>query len=274
MKDADIASNEEANSMENALVPVVRIADTTFFAHELPDYLLLTLQLNVLKSLIKFKVLDDEISAAGIDVSEDEVMEELTAFRLERNLLTAEATQKWLNEQLLNMDNLWGVAERQAKLSKLRRTVFDAEAIDEHFALNKATLSKVECYQIIVDKEAKASELAALIKQKSSFFDLARQHSEDQETRKQCGYAGIRYLSEFESNIQFKVQTASEGDIIGPLKSQGQYYLIYIDKFYPATLDDQSREAVSNQLFQKWCANKINSTLVEWQIGNNTNGKE
>src|SRR5580658_11341821 len=98
MKDIETAANEGVESTENAVVPVVRIADSIFYAHELPDYLLLTLQLNVLKSLVQFKVLDDEVSAAGIDVSEDEIVEELTALRSERNLLTAEATQKWLNE--------------------------------------------------------------------------------------------------------------------------------------------------------------------------------
>ena len=154
-----------------------------------------------------------------------------------------------------------------------RRAMFDTETVNEYFALNKATLSKVEYYQIIVSKEGKANELAALIRQQSSFFDLARQHSEDPETKKHCGYAGIRTLNEFDSDIQFKVQAASEGDIIGPLKSKGQYYLIYIDKIHPALLDEESRESISNQLFQKWCTNKINATLVEWHIGN-TNGKE
>jgi parvulin-like peptidyl-prolyl isomerase len=264
MEDAKVA-NEEA--MQSDSSSIVNVAGVDLTAQDLADYLRRSFRLDVIYDLIKFTLIEAEASNRSIEASEEEVNNKITEIRLERQLLTVEATEKWLHGQRLTMDEFWEIAERLVRVEKLSQQIVDDEAINEHFAMKKTALARVGYYQILVSEENKAIELSAQLRLKTSFFDLARQYSEDEATRKSCGYAGIRLLSELDSEIQFKIMGAREGDIIGPVKSHGQYYLILIDRLLPAVLDDETREVLRTQLFQKWCSDYFNSTPIRWLIG-------
>lgn len=249
-------------------LPFLRVCNMELTAADLLEYLRLTLQVESINNIVRFTVLESELDKHGIVATEEEVAEVLSSFRADRGLLTAESTNQWLAKQHLSLDYLWRFSEYRTRLRKLRQKMFDDERLREEFALTKTTLSKIEYYQIVVDDHSKAAELAALIGMKSSFFELAWQHSEDAATRKQCGYGGIRCLTDFDAELQLKLVAANEGDIIGPLKSRGQYYIVFVAGRYPAVFNEETREMIANQLFEKWCHDCIATTPVEWVADN------
>jgi parvulin-like peptidyl-prolyl isomerase len=234
--------------------------DLRLNAVDMVGHLRTTLQLEVMKNALLSKIIDAEFVKHGIAATDEEVNEAITQFRLKRHLLTTEACEKWLEDQFLSIDDLYSLSERKVKLIKLKCALFDDDVVDEHFALTKTMRAKVSCYQIVVAKEQKAAEIAALIRDGTSFFDLARQNSEDESTKHACGYTGVKSMSEFEAEIQSAIVAASEGDIVGPIKCDRQFYIVFIDKLYAAKLD---RDSIRMDMFRDWSAQQFKTAPMQ-----------
>lgn len=219
------------------------------------------LETDVFHELLKNKIIHREIERQQVEVTDEEVQAAINNFRLQKHLLTGSATQKWLSKVHLNSTDFWTVFEDNARANKLKKLLIDDELVEESFALNKSTLSRVSYYQIVVKQEKKAAELSALIKMGSCFFELARKYSEDG-FAKSCGYGGVRLITDFDPELQYRISAASDGDLIGPIKCLGQYHLVLIDRVIKPQLDDETREGIRTQLFEAWCNAQVSSTPI------------
>ena len=243
---------------------LAKLPDDTITGRDIIEYLQKQLlKTNVINELISEKLLQHEFIKRNILASDAEIETLINKFRLEKHLLTGAATQKWLDQSHLSSSDIWDIFDKKVKTEKLKEILFDDETIEETFALRKSLLCRVSFYQIVVKNEKKAAELAALIKLGNSFFELARKYSEDKNSSGACGYEGIKFVSEFEPEIQYKIAGASDNEFIGPLRCLGQHFLIYIDKIIPAVLDQQMRSNIREQLFLKWCEEQVGATPFE-----------
>lgn len=261
----------KANPEVEALSPLSSWDDIEFAAlpeahltgRDLLDYMRSSLHIDVVDELIKKWIINDEFDKRKLEFSDEELEQEINRFRLDRHLLTSASTDKWLEKHHLNSSDLWTIFEQIVKAKKLKLALFDDEYVSEQFALKKVGLSKATYYQIVVKQQNKATELAALIRHGNSFFDLARVHSEDEQSKGACGFVGSKFLYEIEPEIQFKITNAQDGDVFGPIKCIGNYYLIFLEHLAPAVLDEETMEGLRDQLFENWCAKRVSSTPIE-----------
>ncbi|HEY9788535.1 MAG TPA: hypothetical protein V6D17_24310, partial [Candidatus Obscuribacterales bacterium] len=56
---------------------------------------------------------------------------------------------------------------------------------------------------------------------------------------------------------------ASEGDVIGPIKSVGSYHLILIEKFHHAEFTAAVQEEIREKLFAAWKKERLDTTPIE-----------
>ena len=202
---------------------------------------------------------------ANVTASPEEINDRMDAFRRERRLFTEKATQKWLDEHRLPDEDFLFLLEREIKLSKLKDAIA-SKHMDERFAYKRHQLDRVELYKIVVEDESAARELIALLQEGLSFHELAKLHSQDEETRVKCGYMGVVGRPDLRAEIESAVFGCREGGVAGPVKSLGTYQIFLVEKFYPATLDETTREVLKDELFQEWLETRLQSTQMELLI--------
>src|SRR5262249_14164284 len=94
---------------------------------------------------------------------------------------------QWLEPQHLTYDDLWSWGKSELKLEKLKESVARDE-LEKRFAFRK--LDTLELGRIVLRGEAEAVKILSLLREGLSFW-LGKTYSEDETTRRQCGYMGI-----------------------------------------------------------------------------------
>ena len=60
---------------------------------------------------------------------------------------------------------------------------------------------------------------------------------------------------------------ASPGEVVGPLAIDGRWGLFRVEQFLPASLEQiQLKQALQNELFEQWLAEKIQKLTVKLQV--------
>jgi len=243
--------------------PVLKFDHQSFTASEFFKYVRLSFNWSIVQQAVKHKILELAFRENEIGATDAEVMKGLEKFRLERKLLTSEATSNWLHHHGLSPEDLYEICQFEVNLSKLKEKLFGEEVIRKHFAFHRTQFEKVELYQIVTKKEEKAKEIAALLKDKNCFFDLAKFQSEDEATARLCGYMGLQKRNELVAEIESKIFAAKEGSMVGPIKALKRFQFFYIEKFYPPAFDEATQIAIREQLFGEWLAHKANHSNLE-----------
>jgi parvulin-like peptidyl-prolyl isomerase len=261
MTEETLSATPVSSSMTET--PLLRVDNETVTVSEFVRFLRLSSNWSVVQDSTKHKILESAFSKNEIIATDAETVKAIETFRLEKRLFTVDSANAWLKEQGLTAEDLYTICQDRVRLSKLKEKLFDEDSIRKQFAFQRVQFEKVELYQIITKKEEKAKEIAALLKDKSSFFELAKFHSEDETTAKLCGYIGLQKRSELVAEIESKVFAAQEGDVVGPIKAYGMFRFYFVEKFYPPTFDDATQNEIRNQLFNDWLAHEIDKARVE-----------
>ncbi len=210
-------------------------------------------------------VIRQACTESNVTASPEEIDDQMDDFRKKRRLLTQNTTQSWLDKHRLADEDFLFLLEREIKVNKLK-DVIACKKIDERFAYERHQLDRVELYKIVVDDESAARELIALIQEGASFFELAKLHSQDEETRVKCGYMGVLVRPDLRAEVESAVFACREGGIAGPVKSLGTYQILLVEKFYPASLDEETRQGLADKLFQEWLEARLQSAHIELLI--------
>jgi parvulin-like peptidyl-prolyl isomerase len=117
-----------------------------------------------------------------------------------------------------------------------------------------------------VQTQELAEELASQIEEGASFDQLAREYS-IAEDRIVNGMMGPISRGTLPDVLRAAVDSASPGDLIGPLELESRWALFRVEQSLPASLEDkQLKQALQNELFEQWIAQKIQKMNVKIQI--------
>lgn len=207
-----------------------------------------TLGQQVLDSLIAVKLVQQEAARRGISVTDDEVQQQVEAFfgyspnapGAAPAIQPGQTPQPPPNPTQLaqafqsERDNYFGQAGVAAKMTQADvLAIFSEQALQ--IKVFKALTSdlpgqaeQIHVRHILVDSEDKARNLLAQIKDETTFASLAQADSLDTTNSAQGGDLGwaVRgvYVQEFDSAIW----NGAPGQVIGPVKTQFGFHLIYI----------------------------------------------
>lgn len=122
---------------------------------------------------------------------------------------------------------------------------------------------------------ARADSIASAARDSADFCALAQLHSKDEESQKNCGELGWYPIDEMFPEFKVALETASPGDVIGPVKTQfGWHILRVLDRRTQRVLGidedwdrikDIVRQEKTNKAVAAWLAEIREDTFVDVQ---------
>lgn len=216
--------------------------------------------------ILRQYVLERELETReDLDVSPAMIEQAVVDFRLQQQLTDAKVFQDWLNRNGINYEQFHSQITNSFKLEKLKAVVADAR-LQEHFIERKVFFDRVVLSRIVVDSKELAEELHTQISEGASFEELAREYSKSEE-RVANGMMGPVSRGTLPDVLRAAIDSASPGELVGPMEVEKYWAIFRIEQFLPATLEDtQLRQAMQNELFERWLAEKIQTMTVKLQV--------
>ncbi|MGH7999692.1 MAG: peptidylprolyl isomerase [Brasilonema sp.] len=186
-------------------------------------------------------------------------------FRLKNQLTDPQTFQEWLLSNGTNYDTFHSSVAYSFKVEKLKAIVTESK-LQEYFIERKIYLDKVVVSRIIVESQELAEELQTQIEEGASFEQLAREYSlaDDKIVN---GMMGPVSRGTMPDRLRSVIDIASPEQLVGPVELEGRYGLFRVEQFLPASLEDtQLKQALQNELFEKWLAEKIQKLTVKLQV--------
>src|SRR5882757_6555642 len=115
---------------------------------------------------------------AGIQVSEAEIQERADQFRRVRGLHRASDTNKYLDAMRISLEEFEAFISDSLYQEKMMSNVCGEQPVEGYFKLNSPKFDSIEVSHIVLDSEAKAREMIAVLRDEPDCFDeMAREHS-------------------------------------------------------------------------------------------------
>jgi parvulin-like peptidyl-prolyl isomerase len=248
------------------MTTVVKIDGEAIDLTEFVRVLKLTGQFDpLLDQFVRDRLASRAARKAGIQLSEAEIQERANQFRRVRGLHRATDTNKYLDAMRISMEEFEAFITDALYREKMMQKVCSDEAVQEYFKLNSPKFDSVELSHIVLDSEAKAREMMALLlDDPDSFEDMAREHSVA-DTGAQGGLIGKALRGALRSDVEAKAFAAAVGDLLGPfVKADRKTLEIFrVNAKHPARLDDTTAAAVRQVLREEWLLARIREHFIE-----------
>jgi parvulin-like peptidyl-prolyl isomerase len=202
---------------------------------------------------------------AGIQVSEAEIQERADQFRRVRGLHRASDTNKYLDALRVTVEEFEGFLANSLYQEKMMRQVCNDQAVQGYFKLNSPRFDSIEVSHIVLDSEAKAKEMIAVVRDDPDSFDeMAREHSVA-DTREKGGLIGKVLRGSLRSDVEAKVFNAAPGDLLGPFASGDRmaFEIFRVNAKHPARLDDDTATEVRRLLREDWLQARAREHVIQ-----------
>jgi parvulin-like peptidyl-prolyl isomerase len=222
-------------------------------AEEIVEFLKQEMSLKQTRQNILYqKVIAQVAQQRGISVSSLEIEKEADKQRRELRLEKAADTIAWLTDNMVSPHD-WEVGIRNRLLAqKLAQDMFGKE-VEKFFIQNRAEFEQIVLYRIVVADDKLAQELYYQIEEREiSFYTAAHNYDIDLNRRRLCGYEGQVYRWEIEADIASVVFNTSPQQLIGPLKIEQCYHLLWVEEHIPAELTKSRYKELLNHMFKQW----------------------
>jgi parvulin-like peptidyl-prolyl isomerase len=220
-----------------------------------------------LGDIVRQHLIEQELqSRDDLDISPVLTEQAVIDFRLQNQLTDPKVFAEWLANNGKDYSSFHSSVTFGFKLEKLKALVTE-QKLQEYFIERKLFLDRVVLSRIIVTSQELAEELGSQIEEGASFEQLAREYSiaDDRIVNGMMGPVSRGTLPDL---LRAAVDSASPSEVIGPLEIDGRWALFRVEQFLPASLEDALvRQALQNELFEQWLAQKIEKTTVKLQVG-------
>ncbi|MBL1178735.1 peptidylprolyl isomerase [Pantanalinema sp. GBBB05] len=187
-----------------------------------------------------------------ITVSDDELQSAGNAFRLQHQLVGAEETFAWLQQQRITAE-AWTEGIRVKLLERKLKDLLFGGQVDSQYLNNRKEFKRVALSQILVrDRPTALKIVQALQAENASFCALAVEYGLGKQAKERGGFLGVHFLPKLLPEIVQAISQARAGEVIGPIQTKFGYHILRVEKWYPLQLDDSVRVEVVDALFQGW----------------------
>lgn len=219
-----------------------------------------------LGDILRQYVLEQEIATReDLDINPAVIEQAVIDFRLQQQLTDPKVFQEWLKGNGSDYSTFHSQINSNFKIEKLKSVIADAK-LQEYFIERKVFLDRVVLSRIIVENQELADELKIQIQEGASFEELAQEHS-IADDRISNGMMGPVSRGTMPDTIRAAIDSAEPGDLVGPIEVEQRWALFRVEQVIPATLDNQQlRQTLQNELFERWLAEKIQKMTVKLQV--------
>ncbi|MEM1278475.1 MAG: peptidylprolyl isomerase [Cyanobacteria bacterium P01_H01_bin.152] len=230
---------------------LLKIGDRILQSDELVPLLSKT---NLLSRVIQEVIIDDAI--ADIKLTDDEVKVAQTEFCQRNKITNPEEANAWAKQQYGTPDLIRITAIRDEQLARFKEQTFSKE-VESYFLQRKGQLDRVLYSLIRTSQLGLAQELYFRIHDDGQpFAELAKEYSEGQES-KTGGLIGPVELSVPNPVLAGLLSVSKPGQIWPPKRIGEWYVVVRLEKFFPAQLDDTTKQRLMDELFQTWMREQL-----------------
>lgn len=247
---------------------VAKVNDVEITKEELYDQLVAQNGDAALNSLISEKIMEAEVKAKGITVSDEEIQENID--EMTEYYGGEEEMNKALTQYNLTMDDMKENIVNNLQLQKVLEpyiTITDEE-IQEYFTTNKAYLDQAEevnASHILVETKETADEVKEKLNGGADFAELAKEYSTDTSNSENGGSLGFfgkgEMVPEFENTaFALKVDEISE-----PVQTEYGYHIIKVEdhkEAKEATLEE-AKDDIRKTILQDKMGDAYNTWYTE-----------
>jgi hypothetical protein len=256
-------------------LPFLTIDDQAISAKQAVKYLRASGKLpQFIGDILRQYVIEQAIlTREDVDISPALTEQTIIDFRLQNQLTDPQVFQDWLKKNGNDYATFHASIAFNFQLEKLKAVITEPK-LPEYFIERKIYLDRVVISRIIVDNLELAEELHTQLEEGGSFEQLAREYSLADD-RLVNGMMGPVSRGTMPDVLRASVDVASSGQLIGPIKlvsetlppGEERFGLFRVEQYLPASLEDtQLKQALQNELFEKWLAEKIQKLTVKLQV--------
>lgn len=220
-----------------------------------------------LGDILRQYVLEQELNTReDLAINPAVIEQAVIDFRLQQQLTDPKVFQDWLNRNGLDYSTFHNQISSNFKTEKLKQVATEPK-LQEYFIERKVFLDRVVLSRIMVENQELAEELKIQVKEGASFEELAREHSVADD-RIANGMMGPVSRGTMPDVVRAAIDSANEGDLVGPLEIDNRWALFRVEQVLPASLDNpQLSQMLRNELFDRWMGEKIQKMTVKLQVG-------
>ena len=216
----------------------------------------------ITKEIVIRQIVENAASEVGIEVQTDELQKAADKFRIGKRLLRAEDTWKWLEKHGLAVEDFEKIVYNSLISRKLAAHLF-AEKIEPYFFEHQLDYIRVVLYELALDDEDLALEIFYAIKEDEvTFADVASKYIQDTELRRKGGYRGILRRQDLKPEISAAVFAAKPPELLKPIVTAKETYLIFVEEIIQAQLDNNLRNIIGSHLFNEWLKQQFNEIRI------------
>lgn len=246
--------------------PILQIDDEYISAEEFIRFLKLNNEFpDLMDKLIRNKITVHAAKKKGITVSPEDMQQTADDFRRCFGLHRAKETQEWMDSVGIGHEDFETFITEMVYRKKMSDTILSQESVEEYFRLNAPLFDTADIRHIVVQSQARAKEIIALLEEEPERFEeFVLKYSLDDESKAIGGsLTGIR-RGMLPPAVEDRVFNGAENDIIGPYALNGNqlYEIIRITAIHRACLNDGVREKISESMFENWIAQRLSEHRI------------
>ena len=220
--------------------------------------------------LVKACLLQEVFDQEPVELSDGELQAAMDAFRRARGLYGAEVTQAWMQRNSLTHDTLERLVRSEAMVAKLRERV-TAGRVEPFFQARQADFdtAKLACFTVAGEQEA-AAIAGRIAGGEIDFYSAAEAAFAAAPGAQQPAGGMFVTLRRGEASLELReaVFDAAPGTLAGPVPTPDGYAVVRVLSVEPARLDETTRRAVKQELFEAWLDERRQEASIEWYWGN------
>ncbi|WP_310488565.1 peptidylprolyl isomerase [Chamaesiphon sp. VAR_69_metabat_338] len=211
----------------------------------------------LLQSILQRQVLEETARELQIEISAEELQAGADRFRSINQLSTIAATQQWLADRLLTIDDFENLVMSNVLVEKVAQHLF-AHKVAPYFHQHLLDYTSAIISEIVLTDKTLALELFYAIQEGDmSFADVARTYGQSLEIQRQYGYLGAVSRQHMSPEISAAVFAAAPPQLLKPIEVNKKVHLIFVEEANLPQLSAELHSQIMMQLFQEWLQDKI-----------------
>ncbi len=219
-----------------------------------------------LEQLITRKLIAQEAAREGLEVSDEELDEEIGNIIDESFQGQQEEFENVLEYYGISFDAFREDARLNLLVRKLAMSRIDTseEEVREYFDANRSLFDlpeEVEARHILVETEAEAEEIVAQLEEGADFAELAGEYSIDSSNKDEGGYLGFFGRGMMVPEFEEAAFSLAVGDLSGPVSTNFGFHIIEVlDR---AEGEEAVYEDISEQVVEAMVEDEIPTVINE-----------
>jgi parvulin-like peptidyl-prolyl isomerase len=211
----------------------------------------------LLHGILQQRVLEASARDLNLEISEEEIQKGADQFRVANRLETVPATQQWLDDRQLSMEDFEQLVITNLLAPKIAQKMFFDQAAP-YFYQRVLDYASAVIYEIVVTDENLAFELFHAIQEGDmTFGEAAKSYAQNIESQRRGGYVGTVMRQSMNPAISAAVFAAESPEVLEPIVVGSEVHLILAEEVIKPVLTPELQEQIMWQLFQGWLQEQI-----------------